>query len=380
MSKMDLNSDANFQNWQSRIAVDAKRYYYNKAGLGNYSRVLLHELFDILPSCQFQLLSPVRNQEPVVFKFPPKHVDKVILGKGVFAALQRVGRSAPLLKALESDFYLGLSNELPLDIRRSKVKSVLVVHDTLFLDYPQEYKRFDRLIYTHKLRQSLKNAHAVVAVSQYTADRIRHHFPFVQEEIHVISSPVDVSFWRTRDTFSFPQLIGLIPSTYLLAVGTWGERKNLKRILDAMDLLNWPVKLAVSGNALKSLPELASHPALIRLPYLSSSEMRSVYQQSLGLLYPSIDEGFGLPLVEAMAAQVPLLTSNRGALIETTDAQGVLVDPFSVQSIASGIRSILELNGASFYRQESIVKHDKHAVAIQFVALLRQLTTSASNQ
>jgi glycosyltransferase involved in cell wall biosynthesis len=124
---------------------------------------------------------------------------------------------------------------------------------------------------------------------------------------------------------------GLVPGGFLLVCGTVEKRKNVARLLDAYRRSKAPLPLVIAGpdgwGAGEIAPVLAATPGAIRLPYLDRKTMRALIGHARALVMPSLAEGFGLPVAEAMALGTPVLTSNRGVLAETAGGAALAVNP-----------------------------------------------------
>jgi glycosyltransferase involved in cell wall biosynthesis len=357
------------------IAFDAKRYFYNQTGLGVYSRSLIkamqHHISDLnitltvskipdsisIDSLQFQGINVLSNNSI----FPDWY--------------WRTFKIASLLKQSNVSIYHGLSHELPVGIDRVNVKSVVTVHDLLFLDFPEDYSWFDRQIYHQKMKYALKMADRVIAISTYTKNRIMHHFDIDPGRIVVIPPIAESEFWLDDST---PESMDSLkkynlPTEYFIFVGSWGKRKNLKAVVEALHILKWPLPLVVIGKQNNLLEENIDQKNIYFIHNLDRQELKTLYKNSSGLLFPSIAEGFGLPVLEALMCGVPVLTSKESAMSESAGEFSILVDPHSLEDIANGI---LKLNTAipnSLVIQEHVKRFSPEQISMKLYQLYESI-------
>jgi glycosyltransferase involved in cell wall biosynthesis len=241
---------------------------------------------------------------------------------------------------------------------RARVPVVLTVHDLAVLRHPESFPRWHRLYGRAGLRQVLRRADALVAVSEFTKREIVELAEVPQARIRVIPNGVDPVF--SAD--------GSRAGDYVLAVGTLEPRKNLDRAVEAARLAG--VELRVVGASGWGDVDVAGW-----VGEATDAELASLYRGARCVVYPSLYEGFGLPVLEAMACAAPVVTSRGGATEEVAGGAAVLVDPFDPASIARGIAEAGErrdelvergLARASAFTWES--------AAAEVVALWRELT------
>lgn len=160
-----------------KIGFDAKRAFFNRSGLGNYSRNLLRALSLYYPDNQYLLYTTSKNtslfnltDQNFIIKEPSGFLNK---------RLKSYWRSFSLTKQVKRDelnLFHGLSHELPYNIHKSGIKTVVTIHDLIFLRFPGLYKTFDRRIYLKKFKYACKIADLIIAVSKQTANDIQEFF------------------------------------------------------------------------------------------------------------------------------------------------------------------------------------------------------------
>jgi glycosyltransferase involved in cell wall biosynthesis len=204
---------------------------------------------------------------------------------------------------------------------RADVPTVLTVHDLAILRAPEVFPRWHRLYGRVGLRRVLRAASAIVAVSEFSRDETIELVGVPPERIRVIAHGVDPVFSPDG-----PHAEG----EYVLAVATLEPRKNLRRVVEAARVAG--VELRVVGA--HGWGDVEVEGWVGEIP---DAELAALYRGAACVLYPSLYEGFGLPVLEAMACGTPVVTSAATAMEEVAGGAAVLVDPLDVASIAEGI-------------------------------------------
>lgn len=337
-----------------RIGYDAKRLYNNFTGLGNYCRTLVRNLQQNFPDNDYQLYTPRLNEGPETGYFLDNSRFTTHLADTAFKGYWR---SYGMLSQLERngiELYHGLSNELPFNIAKSKIKSIVTIHDLIFKVYPQTYPLIDRKIYDIKFKASCERADRVIAISESTRNDIVNFYGIDSSKIEVIYQAINPLYelvasaeeWKgVKQQFNLPE-------EYLLFVGSVEERKNLKLIIAAYEQLSEAnrIPLVIVGRGkkhgelmMKAIEEKGLSHLVIWVDNLNdNNQMRVVYQNAIALIYPSLYEGFGLPVVEALLSKTPVITSNVSSLPEAGGPGSVLIDPKNPEELAYAIQSILD--------------------------------------
>ena len=233
----------------------------------------------------------------------------------------------------------------PLLIPSRHAAQVVTLHDLFFLTDPPSTRAEVRRDYPDLASRHVRRADAIVANSRYTASLVERTFGVPATRIHVCS-PGPPS-WNTLGRAPNLPLEG-----YVLFVGTLEARKNVGALLDAYALLikrdGRTPPLVIAGRATPDAAawlERLSQPPLAgrgrHLGYVPDAEREATYAGARLLVMPSRDEGFGIPVLEAMSAGVPVVAANRGALPEVLGDAGTLVDPDDAEALAAAMHRML---------------------------------------
>ena len=337
-----------------RIGFDAKRAFNNLSGLGNYSRYVVSNICRFYPENECLLYTPGMADKNLFH--PPEGSVLRQPEKGLWNLKGSLWRSFRLTGWLEKDgidLFHGLSNELPYGIHRSRVRSVVTIHDLIFMEHPELYKPFDRKIYERKVRYACDAASSIIAVSEQTKQDIVRFLGVEESRIKVVYQGCHKQFYKraSEDAFQKSRRLFALPSEYLLYVGTIEERKNLLRVVMALHQGKIDIPLVVVGkktkyfNQVKEYIDLHQVQNIHFLDHVQTANLPAIYQGSRGFIYPSSYEGFGIPILEALNSGVPVITSRGGCLEETAGLGGILIDPFKQEEMIEAIRLIMEDSG-----------------------------------
>jgi glycosyltransferase involved in cell wall biosynthesis len=239
--------------------------------------------------------------------------------------------------------YHGMDGFLPYSLRR-RDRAVVTVHDLGWQAHPELYSRRLRLMYGGLFPWVVRRADRFIAVSRYTADDLVRRAGVPASKIDVVYHGLDPAF----TTAGAGRRVS--DSPYVLAVGGVSPRKNTRRLIAAFS--RWRARgghrsqhrLLITGTSLEAdfeqngsaLPE-----GVALLGYVDQAELPGLYAGAAAFLYPGIYEGFGLPIIEAMASGAPVVTSRTGAAPEIAGGAAILVDPFDVESIEDGLEQAI---------------------------------------
>jgi glycosyltransferase involved in cell wall biosynthesis len=234
------------------------------------------------------------------------------------------------------------------------VPSVVTVHDLAFLQIPEAFIPAKRRYLSVMTRLSVHRARHVIAVSEQTKADIVAHFGLAPEHVTVIPNAVDERFRpdAPNDDLTAFRRERNLPERFVLFVGTLEPRKNLPRLINAFAQLardDREIGLVVVGASGWMTSDIAPLVRSLDLEsritfagYVPDEELPRWYQAATVFCYPSLYEGFGLPVLEAMACGTPVVTSNVGSMAEVGRDAAILVDPTDADAIASSISALLD--------------------------------------
>ncbi len=339
-----------------RIGFDGKRAVQNFTGLGNYSRYLMEILCRYFPENEYLLYAPKKRESQPFAQFQAIcPAVQCIYPDGLWRQMGSLWRSLQVTHRLAADgldIYHGLSNELPLNIRQAAgVKSVVTIHDLIFLCYPHYYPMVDRRIYAYKFRAACEDASAIVAVSECTRRDIIRFFHIPEEKIHVIYQGCHTRFEQptTAEERQQVRLKYRLPDRYILHVGSIEERKNMLLVVKALGELPDDVRLVIVGRRTKYTAHIEeyvrAHGWESRVCFrhqIASVDLPALYQMATLFVYPSRYEGFGIPIIEALHSGVPVIAATGSCLEEAGGLDSIYVGPDDVEGMAEAIRRVWE--------------------------------------
>jgi len=300
-----------------RIAFDASCSLDRPlTGVGVYCRELLRGLASAHPEAR------------LLFGYRP-HRYLRSFGEALPAGARRRLLQAPLTPGLGRGLFHGLNQRLP---RFPLARSVATFHDLFVLTGEYSTPEFRRR-FAAQAEDAAARADLIIAVSAFTAGQIEEHLKVARSRIRVVHHGV-----RRRD------LPGAAREELVLNVGSMQRRKNVARLVAAFERLpeGWSLVLAGGSGygATDILDRIASSPARERIRiagYVSPAELDRLYARASIFAFPSLDEGFGMPVLEAMAAGVPVITSSRSALPEVAADAALTVDPENQEQITEAL-------------------------------------------
>ncbi len=352
------------------IGFDAKRAIRNNTGLGNYSRLIIDSMATRCPENQHILYTPDMRDNPrmkpilehknVELRLPTSRMDKA------FPSLWRISGITTGLKRDGIDLYHGLSNELPLNIGRSGIPSVVTIHDIIFRHHPECYKPIDRLIYNYKFAKAAREATRVIAISECTRRDIIREYGISPNKIDVIYQGCDKQFSRE---VSDNEIVALrkkydIDGPYIVSIGTVERRKNQLLAVMALKGLPKEISLVIVGRQTKYANEIKQY---ISRQHLESrvkwvegapfNELPVFYRGAIFSTYTSRYEGFGLPVIEALSASTPVVIARGSCLEEAGGKDTPAVNPDDVDSLIAIGNSLIEDDE---YRTHVAIQGNKH--------------------
>lgn len=362
------------------IAFEAKRAYTNGTGLGHYCRTLIRSLAEYYPDNKYFLFTPKLTDRFNAAQL--KNIETITPSSFPSTWLKGLWRSNWVksdLKKNHIDLYHGLSHEIPMGIHKTGIPSTVTIHDLIFERYPEQFNPADVKIYRYKFSYACRNADKVIAISKQTKEDITRFYHIPEEKITICYQSCNPAFAATlpQDEKARVKTLYHLPDQFLLYVGSVIERKNLLTICKALNHLKGkfhiPLLVIGDGGAYKKQVQqyidenglsqqvrfLADDPAISSLStFRQATDFPAIYQQALCMIYPSIFEGFGIPVLEALWSRIPVITSNVSCLPETGGDAAYYVDPYNAEEMAEAILQVVN-NGP--LRTSMIEKGWQHA-------------------
>ena len=377
-----------------KIGFDAKRIVRNGTGLGSYGRTLVNDLIRRgEEGVEYLLYAPDKGRDDLRsqiilssqarFCYPtPSLISRFLpLGRGSQrgSSLWRTHGIVSDLKRDGVQVFHGLSGELPIGLRKAGIHGVVTIHDLIFLRHPEYYHWIDTKIYEWKFRQTLKEADQIIAISECTKRDIMELGGVNEDKIKVIYQSYAPRF-STTVTAAQQQEIRQrynLPERFILNVGTVEWRKNLRLAVDALRLLPSDLHLVAVGRQTDYATMLPKTNRLHLRSGVPDADLAVIYSLAEVFVYPSRYEGFGIPIIEAIAAGLPVVACTGSCLEEAGGPYCLYVDPDDVEGMAAALMSVID--GADdramhIYRSQQYIQRFRGIdVAGQVLAVYREL-------
>jgi glycosyltransferase involved in cell wall biosynthesis len=336
------------------VGFEAKRFFTNFTGLGNYSRFVVGALSDFAPENIYTLFSPKIRSNPEYDKLLSRSNIRTIGPSGLYKAFPGLWRSFGVSQTAEVkqlDIYHGLSQELPAGLPVS-VRKIVTVHDLIFLRYPEYYNPVDVAIYKAKVNSACGGADRIIAISNQTKNDLVEFSGINPAKISVVYQgchPIFKAKATEQKRLEIRSKYNL-PDNYILNVGTIERRKNLKLLVEALPLLTSDLKpkVVIVGRATKYKEEvlrvanqLGVASQLFFLHDVSFVDLPGIYQLADVFVYPSVFEGFGIPLVEAIESGVPVISSTGSCFMEAAGPDSLYANPADKRELAQHLQTAL---------------------------------------
>jgi len=333
-----------------RIGYDAKRIFHNQTGLGNYGRDIIRILTQYSPIKKFYLFNTEKsNLEQLVV------LDRanIVYPKGglwrFFSSFWRLFGQWGQIKSLNLDAYHGLSGEIPIQFRDNNIPKIVTIHDLIFLSHPHFYNIWDRIIYRLKFQYAVKTANHVIAISEQTKLDIMKFYKARSNKISVIYQGCNEAFKKdyTKEQLNATKEKFALPDEYIINVGTIQERKNVLSIVKAIK--GTPYHLVLVGgekNYAKRVHRYITENKLQNqvafLKNVNVEELAMTYQNATVFCYPSVCEGFGIPIIEAMYSKLPVIVTQGGCFPEAAGPHAIYIEPYDVEGIREKLQWVFE--------------------------------------
>lgn len=340
-----------------RIGIDIRPFLKEETGVGVYLKNLLFYLSRVDNQNEYYLFSASWKDRFPLSKVPPlkkkrfRHfrIPVTLINHGWY----RWGWPP-------FDYFFGRKMDIvhsPTPIFIPTLgKKIITIYDLFFLREPELADRSTLRFFRTRIKNSVQEAGAIITISQSSAQEIISFFPDAEEKIRVIYLGIDSEFWtiseKEREAWiNFKQERNL-PSKYFLFVGAFEPRKNLPNLIRAFHLLQQRgrkehlILVGRKGEDLSTVltlrKQLGLEKQVIIKDYTSSVQLKYYYWGAIALIVPSLAEGFGLPLLEAMASGLPIIASKAPAIPEVAGKAALYFDPMKPEDMAAKIEQFLE--------------------------------------
>ena len=334
------------------VGIDAKRIVRNGTGLGSYGRTLVNDLIRMGDSeMQLRLYAPDEGRDDLRGQIIGDGNVQFCYPSGHPSALRKAWwRSHSVVSDLVRDgvsLYHGLSGELPIGLRKKGIRGVVTIHDLIFMRHPEYYHWIDTRIYEWKFRQALREADRIIAISERTrqdiielggeqyADRIELIYQSFAPRFSSEIKPERKA--QVREQYKLPQ-------RFVLNVGTIEERKNLALAAEAVELLPQDIHLVAVGRQTEYAKQVPHSDRIHMLSGVPDSDLAAIYAMAEVFVYSSRYEGFGIPIIEAIAAGLPVVACTGSCLEEAGGPHSLYVDPDNVIEMTEALK--MSLRGA----------------------------------
>ena len=344
------------------VGFDAKRIVRNGTGLGSYGRTLVNDLAEI-QNLQLRLYAPDKGRDDlrgqisdrpnVAFCYPSNienRTSKIAPRSSLLASYWRTRGIVGDLRRDGVQIFHGLSGELPVGIRKSGIRSVVTIHDLIFLRHPEFYHWIDTKIYAWKFRQTIREADHIIAISECTKRDIMELGNVDESRISVIYQSFSPRFSAKVEPESLESVRQRyqLPKRFMLSVGSIEARKNILLAVKALAHLPEEISLVVVGRRTKyadKVLEFAKKQGLtarVRFFHgVPDDDLPAFYALAETFVYPSVYEGFGIPIIEAIGCGLPVVACTGSCLEEAGGPASLYVAPDDKRALADAITKTL---------------------------------------
>lgn len=327
-----------------KIAIDIREAGGEKTGKGHYTFNLVQNL--LTQDRQNSYILYTKEKMAGFEQF--KNAEMRQINAKSFFWHRKVAKDSKMEKV---DIFFSPTSYIIPAILDKNIKSIFTVHDLVAFLHAKFHNKKATIIERFYLKKALKKAHKVLTVSKNTKKDLIEKFPFSEDKITTIHPAASSNFKPLDKSQLYDFIIKTgLPKNFFLAVGTLLPRKNYPRLIEAFKLFldkNFGYHLIIVGQKTAHFREieriiknhrLSGHVHI--LGYLSETSLQNLYNLAEALIFPSLYEGFGIPLVEAMQCGCPVLASNAGSIPEVVGDSALLFDSKNVEEIFEAMKKI----------------------------------------
>jgi glycosyltransferase involved in cell wall biosynthesis len=334
------------------LVLDVSAGVNVRAGLGRYSRTLTHALLPLLPGPPTLFYNHIAGRSQPIPGLEHCPTRRIRLGYKPWRMAVWMGQAArvPFNRLVPGVSLFHGHEHLLMPLRG--VPTVLTVHDLIFKLFPEHHKRLNHLFLNNAMPLFVQRADAIITISESSKRDLIDHYGTPADKITVIyeaaapdfTAPTPDDIARIREAFKLPE-------QFLLVVGTIEPRKNYSRLIQALMRLRQTytdLKLVVVGSKgwlfedfFQTITDLNATEHVLFPGYVPDADLPAVYGAATVAVMPSVYEGFGLPVLEAMACGVPVASSNAASLPELGGEAARYFDPHNTEEMVAVLDEIL---------------------------------------
>jgi glycosyltransferase involved in cell wall biosynthesis len=325
-----------------KIAIDARKL--GRSGIGIYLKNIIKELSKLDAFNQYLLLINKGVDLDMVGDLP-KNFELLNIKSKIFSIFEHIELPV-VFKRRGIDLFHSPHFFLPFI---KNTKWLTTIHDLIPLLFSKDFSFIKRLYLSKMIKWSILKSDFIIAVSNNTRNDILTSFGMkIEKKIKVIYEAANRRLIKAGDNEEAHPIdvfkkYRMKPGNYILFVGPDKKHKNVERIIEAFRRIgvNEKCPLVWVGDVKKQAQKIAAHENIILTGIISDEELDCLYRYSKVVVFPSLYEGFGLPILEAMACGVPVITSNLSSMAEVVGDAALLVNPYSIDEIAQALQKVL---------------------------------------
>jgi glycosyltransferase involved in cell wall biosynthesis len=370
-----------------RIGIDYTAAARQRAGIGRYTRELVKALLTLDSPHRYTLFAatgglPREDWQAKINRLTtisrsPLTVRNLPLSDDWLARLWHRLRLPLPVELITGPLDLFYSPDFVLPPTRRATRTLLTVHDLSFLHYPEAFVPTLRRYLEHVVPRSVARADHVLADSEATRADLIAHLGTAPEKVDVLYSGVDPRFGpesKAGERERLEKRYGVGDQPYILSVGTVQPRKNYTRLIRAFASLRAEAQLLIAGGKgwlyEEIVAEAEEHETVRLLGFVEDEDLPALYRNAALFAFPSLYEGFGLPVLEAMACGTPVVCSDASSLPEVAGNAALLVDPLDIDVLTEAMTRVL---GDADLRQAMIARGLQQAARFTWERAARQL-------
>lgn len=339
-----------------RIAINISPLYSTLTGIGNYIKSLIESTEKLNSGVEFKFFSGASWVESVPVDTPNiagslfrRRVAKFLPGLSFVRRSFQQRAFSYGLKKQAADLYHE-PNFLPFSFQG---KTIVTVHDLSWIHYPQMHPLERLRMMNRYFEPGLKSASLIITDSNFVKKELEDIFGIEQSKIHAVHLGVSDSFKKvsSQQSIEFMRKYSLVHQHYFLMLGTIEPRKNIMVGIEAFKRLPKNVRekfpLVIIGtygwnaqDVMQEINNLKPSGEVRYLGYLPEADIKLLLGSATCLIYPSFYEGFGLPVLESMASEVPVIASNGSSINEVLGDSGILIDPMDIFSLSMHMQNM----------------------------------------